>query len=162
MQIKKSSFYFPSKKLGTIRKSGDFKKKDGTVELLLGFVMCHIEKQKSKIHQIFTHFILLTLLLDIYPKGIRQFKRCKKLYKGRFHPWILWWKTRHVPGKGNGSIIIGLHYAEIWVNFKIIIKAVQFWKKNIKLCLLGLQMLKICMCAYWQESNVQTKCILQG
>lgn len=41
---------------------------------------------------------------------------------------------------------------------KIIMKTVEIWKKNIKLlCLLGLQMLKIGVCAYGQGSSVQNK-----
>lgn len=42
-------------------------------------------------------------------------------------------------------------------------KTIEIWKKNIKLLfLLGLQMLKIRMCAYWQEGNVQTNGIFKN
>ena len=42
-------------------------------------------------------------------------------------------------------------------------KTIEIWKRNIVLLvLLGLQMLKICLCAYWQEHNVQNNVIFEN
>ena len=42
-------------------------------------------------------------------------------------------------------------------------KTIEIWKKNIVLLiLLGLQMLKICMCAYWQEHTLQNNVIFEN
>lgn len=42
-------------------------------------------------------------------------------------------------------------------------KTIEIWKRNIVLLvLLGLQMLKICLCAYRQEHNVQNNVIFEN